>query len=272
MYNWIIERYDDRDWLWWEFARWEQKCPHNLTLEYNQNIDPHKRDCTVYWNIGQGGCNMWENIPETYVRQKWNEARELGLIIEGKGWFFDTVTSQVRKRLTADYKEVLQYQAPVWWDIFREALKNWWSCAIGIRYSNEMKTDKEYNGELNQPKYPFSWGHMAYLRLNGDKVEIVDSYKWSHRHNTYTVEKFEELVANNQFFYNVYFIIPKPMTHQLPEHIGWATADEKQIVIERERLLDIAMENENKPLFNNYTDSQALTKMLIEIALIRKWS
>ena len=278
----LIEKYNETDYLWWwEYKpfRWE-KNPYQNLVQFNQNQWKHHWDCTIFWTLWMLEYNTWLWIDEKYTKQKWNLAREKWIVEYWVWWTFWDATNFVKSEVEKDFEvELHMDRIYILSEQVEKALEDWWACTVWFHgaWSEDWYNDVNDDWIAWKSNYDKTGGHLAYMIRKEGNYYKVDSYYWDLDYNKYKVKNLIELVRNWFVMSYVYFLYLKKVDmSKLPEHkkVEEVTdQDEKNIIAEWERIVWKAIEEKDyKTIYDVYTWSYAITRMLIDIYEIRsKW-
>ena len=272
---WLIEKYWKKDWLlWWEFNFLKYKNPHKNLNEYNQLSDrTHRNSCTIFWTMASVWYNCWIDFTQDEVEKASIQAINEGVVDPNVWAYFVDAVDFVRNYINKNYhKELISFRVPTNSQDFKDWLDNGWSFAIGYRTSWDLLNDTEKDWVARESDYPKGGGHLVYYVAKEGDEYVVNSYVWLREYNQFRFDKFADLLNNSVLFPFAYILLNKNIDmNKLPEHGEANNNSKRNIILEWERILGKAIVSKNyQPLYNNYTDEEFITKMLIEIADIRK--
>ena len=274
----LIEKYWEQDWLLWgEYNFLKYKNPYRNLNEYNQLSDTiHRNSCTIFGSMASVGYNCWIDFTQDEVEKASQRAID-DWVVDPNAWAtFVWATDFVRKYCNRLYSmDLISYRVPINWEQFKEWLDNGWSFTIWYRTSRDLLDDTEKDWVAWEGDYPKGGGHLVYYVSKENNDYVVNSYVWLRKYNQFRFDKFSDLVKNAVMFSFAYVLIRKNINMNiLPTHnrvSDTTNNSHKDIILEWERILQKAITEKNyTPLYNNYTDDEYITKMLIEIAYIRK--
>lgn len=274
----LIEKYDSRDY----FLGWENKTfinkfnPYQKLQEFNQmNETIHRNSCTIFGWMWSVGYNSWIKFTQHEVEKASQRAID-DWVVDPNYWAtFIGAVNFLRKYCKKTYDlDLISFRIPVDSEEFKNALDNKWACMIWYRTSNTLNNDIQKNWIAEEKNYPkWNW-HLVYYIYKSNDEYVINSYKWRKKYNQFRFKYFSDLLENWVLFQYAYILIPNNIKmdilplHIIPENIN--QQEDRQIAIERQRILSKAITEKNqKPIYKSYIDNKYITKMLIEIALLR---
>lgn len=261
----IYELWDD-DFLGWEIDLVklieERPINWNLSTEYNQK-EINNSTCVIHAWLWWLGKTMNTSFDLNQRKEIFQYCKDLWIFEEWVWISFSKWIDAIRKWRNANNpkNEVMSFRI-IDLEIVKLALKNWYRVIGWYKgnsvYTNDFNSDWKLNWTLFKPS---TYWHC--VSKEWEKT-VVDNYKWVLKFNTYTIEDIQKLIDNWCWYPAFYIFIDKEMNERKIPYNPWITADEKQIVI--------AWTNECKEedlSFNNYSDNYYITKMLIDLSIIR---
>ena len=275
----LIEKYSEKDWiLWWENRTFIKKQnPYQTLDQFNQlAVSNHSMSCVIYGFMGSVMYNTSLSFCQDEVETAATKAIEDWTTDPSSWTSFIWGANFIRNYIRNQYwVELIQYRFDLQSDAFFQGLENWWSFAIWYRTSSELRNDVKQDWVAWKDSYPTDWiWHLVhYIYKDGENV-VINSYYWEREHNIFKFKNFKKLVEDGLFFPFGYILLPNEIDEMsLPEHIkpeNIENHEDQQIVLEWKRIVDKAIkEHGHEPIYNEYTDNQYLTKMLIEISYLR---
>lgn len=262
---WALERYSESDWIMWSSVNWSDVPTITPTLiQYNQD-EYEQNTCTVYAAMGAWSAVTGKEIEADKRKEIVQEAI--------KRWLDTSIWWRVHSAVKLVYDmmwEVSFVSVPVWSDDYFEAIKRGYHLVAWYNGNRTYNNDRDNNGvvEIN------NWGKTSYWHCirhkNYTDLEVVDNYP-ARKTNIYQLPNIQEKQKVwGQIFYNAYFYIPKLIIDMsnLPEHI---TTGNTEVIKAWETETSQRLNNggDKSKLYRNYIDEDAITRMLIDIKLIR---
>lgn len=270
-----IEHYNEDDILLWSTDIKDLKQVPSFwdkLIQYNQYKNWHFNWCVFYswvWCLS-------DQFGKTIEKRQFDEIAVLAkdkYWRDPNSWMYLSKWAELIEEISTKYfwvkvhKHLIRLHDK---EAVIQALKKWYSIHTGYRWNESYNKDAWDNCVVEKDDFgSHTYWHAIRLTFKDWKIYVVDNYVWSQWIcNVYTFKDFFALVNKWIFFRSWYIYYSDNNMENVKADIPVKQASNKEEeAIIKTWLLEVKKEDR---LFNNYADSYAINKMLIDIAFKRK--
>jgi len=282
-YGGAMDGIKESDWILWRTITVEElpiapKRYEDTERQINQN-DIYPNICTVcncLWAISDVTWYLFTEAQIMEIVRKWEADEKYPFDKTVWRWLHIAVDYCRRFCNEELWMDLSSIAVAIWSKQHNIALSKWYTVATGHTGNASYNIDRDDDGILVDwwVYKPSTYGHANadFVYSWDTRLMKRDSY-YGRATNIYENKAQAKMIEEKRQFKRWFIFFPLHImeTQNLPEHISRDSVswDARDIVIAREVEVSQAISKWYTPIYTNYTEEYAITRMLVELERVR---